>query len=148
MRGHKMKNTWTTKEGKVIPISELTDEHLTNIIKHIRRKVNIAIKDYDVEPADIGLDSFGDEDVFSNPNYIQPTLENFLPKGYYDLVEESRKRNLKVQLETFCYKCKEPMTNLDIDNYTCNKCIDITFKQVVSKRCKSLNRIREGLSNG
>ncbi len=29
---------WTTKEGKNIPINEMTDEHLTNTIKMLRRE--------------------------------------------------------------------------------------------------------------
>lgn len=30
--------TWKTADGRVIPISELTDEHLTNILKYLTRK--------------------------------------------------------------------------------------------------------------
>jgi hypothetical protein len=135
-----MSKTWTTKEGRVIPIEELTDEHLTNIIKHIRRKVNIAIANYDEEPVLETLSSAGDSDFESNPNYINPTMENFLPKGYYDLLAESRKRKLRIQLETSCTRCKEPMTTLDEDTYHCNRCIDIMFKQEVNRRCHSLQR--------
>ena len=29
--------TWKTVDGRVIPISELTDEHLTNILKYLTR---------------------------------------------------------------------------------------------------------------
>jgi hypothetical protein len=76
-----MNKTWTTKEGQIIPIEELTDKHLTNIIKHIRRKVNIAIANYDEEPIIRTLSSAGDDDVEDNPNYIEPTMENFLPRG-------------------------------------------------------------------
>jgi hypothetical protein len=135
-----MNKTWTTKEGQIIPIEELTDKHLTNIIKHIRRKVNIAIANYDEEPIIRTLSSAGDDDVEDNPNYIEPTMENFLPRGYYDLLAESRKRKLRIQLETFCTKCKEPMTTLDEDTNHCNRCINIMFKQEVDRRCRSLQR--------
>lgn len=29
------KNTWTTLEGLTIPVKDLTDDHLKNIVKHI-----------------------------------------------------------------------------------------------------------------
>jgi len=31
-------DVWTTKDGKAIPISELTDDHLSNIIKMLKSK--------------------------------------------------------------------------------------------------------------
>lgn len=32
-----MSATWTTREGKVIPVAAMTDEHLTNAYRMVRR---------------------------------------------------------------------------------------------------------------
>lgn len=39
--------TWTTKDGRVIPLTELSDKHLTNIVLMLRRKVDAAWHEYD-----------------------------------------------------------------------------------------------------
>jgi len=31
-------NIWTTKEGREIPVKELTDDHLNNIITHLKNR--------------------------------------------------------------------------------------------------------------
>lgn len=40
------KNTWTTLEGLIIPVKDLTDSHLKNIVKHIdtRKEGKTAIR--------------------------------------------------------------------------------------------------------
>lgn len=78
--------TWTTKEGKEIPYSELEDSHLLNILKLIERRA----EELDGEIID-GGGAWDIDDIW----YIEGTEEEWREKfGYSGLKAEAIKRGL------------------------------------------------------
>jgi hypothetical protein len=78
--------TWTTKEGKEIPYSELEDSHLLNILKLIERKA----EKLDGEIID-GGGLWDVEDIWG----VEGTEEEWREKfGYSGLKAEAIKRGL------------------------------------------------------
>lgn len=78
--------TWTTKDGKVIPIKDLTDDHLLNIIKHLE---NLATK----RAAYATVESQG---TICSASDLMPDIpmEWMLPPIYETLVFETKLRRL------------------------------------------------------
>lgn len=98
-----MKN-WRTQDGRYIPIVNLDDKHLDNIIHKIEAEAKS-------EAYDDALDDYvaefklADEEketkrfkrerklrrINNEPDY-EIVWEKYLPKGYWDLIYEKRKR--------------------------------------------------------
>lgn len=130
---------WTTKEGNKILPSQMTDEHLINTIKLLRRRANkIADDNYDDETS--VMDGFGD--VIDNIDYCVATADEILTKSeiYKILILESHNRGISIDFETTCENCHNLITNLDEDSKYCNRCVDALFKQTVNKRISNLKR--------
>lgn len=87
----KRSEVWKTKDGKVIPIKDLENSRLINILRLIKRKCEDGVKvrfGY-CGPGD-NLDIYYDEDIY----YGKEALAH-IPE-YPTLIEEAKKRGLKL----------------------------------------------------
>ena len=74
---------WTTADGRCIPIQDLTDEHLNNIINMIEREAREG-----VIHGSLGL--LGDDGPWAEKIYGEEVLSHY---PYYELKEEQKRRN-------------------------------------------------------
>lgn len=63
---------WVTADGKKIPVEELTDDHLFNIIKHLRGRYS-SLRDEATKRGIINRDLF--EDAYRSPSEILALME-------------------------------------------------------------------------
>ena len=75
--------TWTCKDGRVVRVVDMTDEHLVNAIRFCERAAEHRYTHQDVGAVDI-LEMC-----------IMP-YEMFLPSGYDDLVRAAKNRGIKL----------------------------------------------------
>lgn len=88
-----MRNIWTTAGGYKIPIIKMTDSHLINTIKYLRRTVDRRKANVAAQVAD----AF--DDVFTGMEILEMDDEEFLSihVDQYDfLIEELNNRGLKL----------------------------------------------------
>jgi len=80
--------TWITKDGKEIPIKDLKDNHLLNILKFCGKKANEGILiEYSMPAWENNVPDYESEELKGKAalDYL----------GYYDLLNEAKKRGLK-----------------------------------------------------
>ena len=75
-------NTWKTRDGTVIPIKDLEDSHLLNIIKYIENKAfygmyvqQICGDTFDIRNCDVFTEEIKGEEVY---DYFYPVYDNLL----------------------------------------------------------------------
>ena len=76
---------WETKDGQEIPVSQLTDGHLLNILRFIKRKAKEGITNSYIMDIDIP------DVIFEEELYGQEVLDFF---NYKELEKEAKKRGL------------------------------------------------------
>ena len=78
------KNTWHTKDGRTMLMSEMDDNHLYNSINYLQKLIPVGYEDWAIIPDYDGLT----HDVIINRK------EALAMAGYYKLLAEKRRRNL------------------------------------------------------
>lgn len=83
-----MASTWTTKDGRIIPIAQMTDDHLLNTIRMIEAKFQEAL-----------LDAFGAAASFNGEMaqmYAEQEAMSLVPPAVLDeLIVEADRRHLR-----------------------------------------------------
>lgn len=93
---------WTTKDGREIPIKEMTDGHLLNAIAYLRRKAGIvkarelAVYLCGPEPrGDGAMDAFDAEFQDAEEKSAEDHLAGAIP-AYSEMITEAERRGLEV----------------------------------------------------
>ena len=77
----------TTQTGEEVPLSQLTDKHLLNIIKFIERSAKNGVEKF------YALDYFGSDEMFLDCNVLYG--EDVLKEMHYDeYIKEAERRRL------------------------------------------------------
>ena len=87
-------NTWTTQTGEEIAYQDITDSHLLNILKFIKRRANEGVECF------VGGWDWRDYDSYTI--YGKEVLDHF---NYKELRQEARKRGI---LNTRKMELKQP----------------------------------------
>ena len=86
---------WKTKDGRKIPIKDLDDEHLVNIIRMLRRKKSEFLSILYSFPATPY--SYAEEDIDRQIDYLERTdIEGFYGELGERLLHEAHKRGLNI----------------------------------------------------
>jgi hypothetical protein len=90
--------TWTTRDGTVLLLSAMDDQHLVNTLKMLKRKAafaaahNARILLSGPQPHGEGAQMAFDQELMEAGN-----IDNFLHESYEDLIWEAKKRKLKYE---------------------------------------------------
>jgi hypothetical protein len=89
--------TWVTRDGQRIPVSDMSDAHLVNTIRYLRRTASLALMDHLNKCIDSGTRSIWEdvpEEAFDEAEDI--SLKASVPT-FRAMLAEAEKRGLKVE---------------------------------------------------